>query len=189
MNDPAAPSFGPYVFVLSDDEAAAAAARFGLRSALSGGLTRAYLVPLAAFVLVVLFAATLALTGLVTRRHGEEALLIAAAAFMANRMASRWRLRRLRREGLAAIAALRAAGPLTVRADAGRLEFEAAIPPRRWDFARCVEAEDAGGMIYLWPREGVPACIPTRILAGDEARRLLAFLRARIAARSSGACS
>jgi hypothetical protein len=183
MSDPAAVSFGPYVFVLSDDEAAAAAARFGLRSALAGGLTRGYLAPLAAFALGVFFAATLALTGLITRRHGEEALLIAAAAYMASRMLSHWRLHRARRESLTAIAAIRGAGPLTARVDPSGIEFAATVSPRRWDFARCVEAEDAGGMIYLWPKHGAPACIPTRILAGDEAQRLLAFLRARIAAR------
>jgi hypothetical protein len=182
MNDLLDPPFGPYAFVMSNEEAAAAAARFGLRSALASGLTRAHAAPLAAFVLVMTFAATLALTGLVTRRHGEEAVLIAAAAFMANRMASHWRLRRTRRECQSAIEAIGTRGSLRARIDARGLEFAPTNPPQRWEFARCVEAEDSGGMIYLWPREGAPACIPTRILAGDEARRLLAFLRARIAA-------
>ena len=33
----------------------------------------------------------------------------------------------------------------------------------RWEFADCLEAEDAGGLIYLWPRQGAPAIAPTRV--------------------------
>ena len=181
MSESAAPPFGPYVFDIADNEAAAAAARFGLRLALGGGATRARLVALVAFVLVLAFAATLALAGRVTRRHGEEAVIAAAAVFMANGAASRWRLRRLRREAISAIAAMRVAAPLRARVDPSGIEFMSTIPPRRWNFAECAEAEEAGGILYLWPRDGAPALVPTRILAGEEAQRLLAYIRAGIA--------
>ena len=59
----AAETFGPYHFTLSPAEREAAAARFGLRSALRGRLIANQLAPLTAFVLVLLFASILALTG------------------------------------------------------------------------------------------------------------------------------
>ena len=62
---------GPYAFTLAPAEAEAAAARFGLRSALKGGLTRSHLAPLAVFTLVILFASILALTGFISRRAGD----------------------------------------------------------------------------------------------------------------------
>ena len=64
-------SFGPYVATLDPAEIDAAAARYGLRAALSGGLTASHQAPLAAFVLTLLFAAILAMTGFISRRAGE----------------------------------------------------------------------------------------------------------------------
>ena len=62
-----AKSFGPYAFTLSPAEADAAAAQFGLRAALRGGLVASHLAPLAAFVLIMTFASILALTNFVGR--------------------------------------------------------------------------------------------------------------------------
>ena len=108
-----AESFGPYAFTLSPAEAEAAAARFGLRSALRGGLIASHLAPLAAFMLVMLFASILALTGFISRRAGEATVLLAAAAFMIQRLATHWRIRRTRASGRTAIASLAADGALT----------------------------------------------------------------------------
>ena len=82
-------SFGPYVFTLAPDEAEAAAARAGLRTALKGGLLTSHVAPLTAFALVMAFATVLALTGLIGRRAGEATIILAAAAFMIQRLASR----------------------------------------------------------------------------------------------------
>ena len=59
------------------------------------------------------FASVLALTGLISRRAGEATLILAAAAFMIQRLANHWRIRRARREGRAAIARLQSAGAVT----------------------------------------------------------------------------
>ena len=37
-------------------------------------------------------------------------------------------------------------------------------------YAECEEAEDAGGLIYVWLREGAPIVVPTRALADPERR-------------------
>ena len=79
-------SFGPYACALAPAEAETAAARLGLRVALRGGLLASHLAPLAAFTLVMLFATILALTGFISRRAGEATLLLAAAAFMIQRL-------------------------------------------------------------------------------------------------------
>ena len=100
---PPAPRFGPYVFALTEDETCVAAARFGLRRALAGRLTSAHLAPLAAFVLAIFFTAILALTGLVGRRGGEAALLLAIAAFMVQRLTTLRRFAAARRARLAEI--------------------------------------------------------------------------------------
>jgi hypothetical protein len=48
-------------------------------------------------------------------------------------------------------------------------------------YADCEQAEDAGGLIYVWPRSGVPIVVPTRAVAdAEEAARLLSRLSARI---------
>ena len=48
-------------------------------------------------------------------------------------------------------------------------------------YADCEQAEDAGGLIYVWPRNGAPVVAPTRALADvEEAARLLSHLSARI---------
>ncbi len=80
-------SFGPYAFALTPAEAEAAAARFGLRVALRGGLIASHLAPLAIFILAMLFASILALAGFIGRRAAEATILLAAAAFMIQRLA------------------------------------------------------------------------------------------------------
>src|ERR1700722_5402782 len=103
-------SFGPYAFTLSPAEAEAAAARAGLRMALKGGLLTGPVAPLAAFALVMAFAPVLALPGLVSRRAGEATIILAAAAFMIQRLASHWRIRRARGDGQAASGRPQSAG-------------------------------------------------------------------------------
>jgi hypothetical protein len=171
---------GPYAFTLLPVEAEAAAARFGLRVALRGGLILSHLAPLAIFALALLFAAILALCGFVSRRAGELTFLIAAGAFMIQRMATHWRIRRARLGGRAAIAGLQSDEALTTTLDEGGVTQTGARRRRRLDYADCEDAEDAGGLIYLWPREGAPIVLPTRALAEGEAARLIGEIRAQI---------
>jgi len=174
-------SFGPYAFTLAPAEAEAAAARAGLRLALRGGLLARHLAPLTAFALVIVFASVLALTGLISRRAGEAALILAAAAFMMQRLANHWRIRRARREGRLAIARLQSAGALTATFETDALSLDVDGRIERLCYADCEEAEDAGDLIYLWPSAGPPVVIPTRMLPGaGEADRLVARVRANI---------
>jgi hypothetical protein len=152
-----------------------------LRRALAGGLIGRHLAPLAAFVLAILFVAILALTGFVAQRPAEAALLLAAAAFLIQRLATRRRFYRLRRLAAAEIEAFSAAGRLTLSVDDSGLQLEGLAAPMRWEFADCVEVEDAGGLIYLWPRHGAPAIAPTRVFADvTQAARLLLYIRSRL---------
>ena len=64
---------------------------------------------------------------------------------------------------------MRDAGRLVLSVDETGLGLGGAGAPARWNFADCLEAEDAGGLIYLWPRSGPPAIVPTRVFAGAEA--------------------
>ena len=174
-------SFGPYAFTLAPAEAEAAAARAGLRTALKGGLLTSHLAPLTAFALVMAFATVLALTGLISRRSGEATILLAAAAFMIQRLASHWRIRRARSDGRAAIGPLRSAGALKATFGDEALSFDMDGRTLNLRYADCEQAEDAGGLIYIWPRNGVPIVVPTRALAdAEEAARLLSRLSARI---------
>src|ERR1700735_2774071 len=96
---------------LTADEAGIAASRAALRRALAGGLTSRHLAPLAVFVLAIGCTAILASTSLISRRHGEVALLLATAAFMIHRLWSRRRFALARRESAASIDTIRAGGP------------------------------------------------------------------------------
>ncbi|HEX9170218.1 MAG TPA: hypothetical protein VF886_15050 [Roseiarcus sp.] len=174
-------SFGPYAFTLSPAEAEAAAARAGLRLALRGGLLARHLAPLTAFALIIAFASVLALTGLISRRAGEATLILAAAAFMIQRLANHWRIQRARREGRAAIAELRSAAAVTATFESDALLLNVSGRVRRFCYADCDEAENAGGLIYVWLREGVPIVVPTRALADAQAAaRLMSRLSGRI---------
>ena len=174
-------SFGPYAFTLAPAEAEAAAARAGLRTALKGGLLTSHVAPLTAFALVMAFATVLALTGLISRRSGEATILLAAAAFMIQRLASHWRIRRARSDGRAAIGPLRSAGALKATFGDEALSFDMDGRTLNLRYADCEQAEDAGGLIYIWPRNGVPIVVPTRAMAdAEEAARLLSRLSTRI---------
>lgn len=180
IEDPARPP--PLTFALTEQDARTAAARAGLRAALGGRLSSHHAAPLVAFALVVTFVAILAFAGLVGRRRAEAVLIVAAIAFMAVRMAAHWRLRGARNRNLAAFDALRRAGPARIRLDESSLHLETSAGARRLRFADCEEAEDAGAILYLWPRAGEPAIIPVRAFADERAARdFLALLRAAIA--------
>jgi hypothetical protein len=174
-------SFGPYAFTLAPAEAEAAAARVGLRTALKGGLLASHVAPLTAFALIMAFASVLALTGLISRRAGEATLILAAAAFMIQRLSTHWRIRRARRIGSAAIAPLQSAGALTATFDNDTLSLDIDGRTLCVSYADCEEAEDAGGLVYVWPRDGAPIIVPTRAFAdADEAARLVSRLSGRI---------
>ena len=176
-------SFGPYAYTLAPAEAEAAAARAGLRTAFRGGLLASHVAPLTAFALIIVFASVLALTGLISRRSGEATLILAAAAFMIQRLANHWRIRRARLEGRASVARLQSAGALTATFETDALSLEVDGRMQRLCYAECEEAEDAGGLIYVWLREGAPIVVPTRALAdAEEAARLMSRLSGRIAA-------
>ena len=172
------PELGPYSFTLTPEEAKTAASRAGLRAALAGRLSRNHVAPLVAFVLFLGFTAILTFTGLISRRLGEGALILAAIVFMATRMAAHWRLRGAQKNSLAAMTALQEAGQVVVTLDQSSLCMETAAGSHQFAFADCEEAEAAGGIIYLWLRKGAPAFIPAHAFASDEAAQaFLAFVR------------
>jgi hypothetical protein len=174
-------SFGPYAFTLAPAEAEAAAARLGLRTALKGGLLTSHVAPLTAFALVMAFATVLALTGLISRRAGEATIILAAAAFMIQRLASHWRISRARSDGRAAIGRLQSAGALKATFGDEALSFDMDGRTLNLLYADCEQAEDAGGLIYIWPRNGLPIVVPTRAMGdAEEAGRLLSRLSTRI---------
>jgi len=174
-------TFGPYAFTLLPAEAEAAAARLGLRTALKGGLLASHVAPLTAFAMVMAFATVLALTGLVSRRAGEATIILAAAAFMIQRLASHWRISRARSGAKAAMGRLRSAAALKATFGDEALSFDMDGRTTNLLYADCEQAEDAGGLIYIWPRNGVPIVVPTRAVADpEEAARLLSRLSARI---------
>ena len=51
---------------------------------------------------------------------------------------------------------------------------------RRIAFDECREAEEAGGLIYIWGRDGPPLVLPRRALSEGEAAGLVARVNARI---------
>jgi len=179
MRAGAADSLGPYAFTLSPAEADAAAARLGLRRALKGGLLASHVAPLTAFALIMAFASVLALTGLISRRAGEATILLAAAAFMIQRLATHWRIHRARSDGQAAIARLQSAVALTATLDDETLSLDIDGRTLSVRYADCEDAEEVGGLIYVWLREDGPIVVPTRALAdGDGAARLISRLSA-----------
>ena len=96
-------------------------------------------------------------------------------------MATRRRFYRLRRVAVAEIAAFAAAERLVLSVADDGLRLEGLAAPIGWIFADCREVEDAGGLIYLWPRQGAPAIAPTRVFADvTEAARLLRYIRSRL---------
>ena len=174
-------SYGPYAFTLGPREAEVAAERLGLRTALKGRLIARHAAPLAAFTLTLFFASILALCGLIGRRTGEATILLAAAAFMVHRAIARWRIRRARRGGKQRIAELHSAGPLSVAFDEDAVSLDGGGLAVRVCYGDCEDAESAGGLIYVWPRHGLPIVVPIRAVGdADEATRIVARLVRRI---------
>ncbi len=174
-------AYGPFDVTLAPAEIEAVASRYGLHEALSGGLTARHHAPLAAFVLALLFAAILALTGLISRRAGEAAFLIAAAAFMIQRLATHRRIWRAHNKGRAEIERL-LSGPVTTTIDEKAVVQTSGGQSRRLDLADCQEAEETGGLVYLWGRRGTPVVVPSRAMAEGQSSRLVAWARGRIRA-------
>jgi len=165
-------------FDLTDDEARIIAARAGFRRTLRRGFSTRHVAPLVAFMLLLAFAAILALTGLIARRVAEAAILLAAMAFMANRLAAHWRMRRAQTPP----PVTRGAAPTLVTMDASGLSVQTPAGARRIEFPACREAEVTGALIYLWTEKDEPTVIPTRAFASEaDADRFVATLRGAIA--------
>jgi hypothetical protein len=109
-------------------------------------------------------------------------LLLAAALFLSQRLVSYWRIRRACIRGRAAIEAT-AGGAWSARIDESGVTLEGGDRSRRLHFADCEEAEDAGGLIYFWPRDGAPIVLPARALPDGEAASLVAHARRQIAGK------
>jgi hypothetical protein len=172
---------GPYSFEMTQEDAKVAASRAGLRKALSGRLSRHHVAPLVAFALLMIFVTILTLTGLIGRRLGDGALILAAIGFMAVRMTAHWRLRGAQKSSLAAMNALQKAGPVVVTLDDASLRMATPAGSRQLRFADCGDVERADEMIYLWPRNGEPAFVPTHAFADEQsAQEFLSFIRARV---------
>ena len=133
-----------------------------------------------------MFASILALTGFISRRAGEATVLLAAAAFMIQRLATHWRIVRARKLGRTAIANLAEDGALSARIDDTGVTLEGGGRSRRLDYADCEEAEDAGGLVYFWPRDGAPVVLPSRTLGDGDAGRIVAQARRRITSQRIG---
>jgi hypothetical protein len=184
LTEPAA--FGPYSFALTDDEARAAASRIALHSNLARRFERDYVAPLVVFVLFLVFVVVLAFSGLIGRRAAEAALLIGAIAFMTTRFLAHWRLRRAQKFGRAMVARTTALQNIRMSVDDDGVRLDCADAPGvPCAFKLITQADDAGGVIYLWRRDDdAPVIIPARIFMGeDEAKQFVAFVRTKISAR------
>ena len=95
---------------------------------------------------IMVFASILALTGFIGRRAGEATVLLAAAAFMIQRLATHWRISRARALGRTAIGSLAAEGALSASVDRAGVTLAGGGRSRRLDYADCEDAEDAGGL-------------------------------------------
>jgi hypothetical protein len=170
----------PFVVTLEPAEMQAAADRYGLRKALRGRLTGSHQAPLAAFVLTLLFASILAFSGFISRRTAEITFLLAASAFMIQRLATHRRMWRARKKGRAEFERMMTDGAVTTTIVGDGVTQSGHDLVRRLAFADCEEAEEAGGLIYVWGRDGAPVVLPSRVLAEGEAARLVAHVRSRI---------
>ena len=185
MNE--SPVFGPYHFVLTDEEARVATARVALQYGLSRRFERDYVAPLVLFVLLLVFVTILAFSGLISRRFAEAALLIGAVIFLASRFLAHWRLRRAQILAKGLVDQMKAAGEASLAIDENGVIFNSmsAGDARRYAFLDLTSAEDAGGVIYLWALgQANPLIIPTRIFAdADEADKFLGLVKTRLGKR------
>jgi len=174
-----AESFGPYTFSLSRAETEAMAARSSLRAELRHSLLASQFA-LAAFALI-LIASIMAKTDLISRRVGEATVIVAAAAYIIQRLTTHWRImRRTRNRGPTAATSLEADRALTARIDEAGVTLGGGGRSRRLDWVECEEAEEAGGLIYLWARSGAPVVLPARAIRDGEAGRLVAQIKQRM---------
>jgi hypothetical protein len=177
--------FGPYYFSLTDEEVRVAASRIAFRGDLSRRFERDHVAPLVAFVLLLVFVAILAFSGLLNRRIAEAALLLGAIAFMASRFVSHWRLRGAHKSSLAAVQAVARWRDLQVLVDLDGACLKGVEAARRCSFGAGARIENVAGLIYLWPKEGEPILIPVRAFADPgEVERFVNFARRRMADRS-----
>jgi hypothetical protein len=168
----------PVVFELTGEEAAVAGARAAWRLSLADGLVARHFAPLAAFVLAMTFAAILGWTGLVSRRAAEIALIAAAASYMIYRLWTRRRFFAARRKADAWAQSLRRAGPARLTLDETGFQLEAGGLDRSWRFAEGLEVEAVAGLVYVWPRAGLPLVWPSRAHSEpDAAQAYLSFAR------------
>ncbi len=181
-------AFGPYRFSLTEAEARAATARLALRYGLARRFERDYVAPLVFFVLLLLFVAILAFTGLIGRRPAEAALLGGAILFLATRLLAHQRLRRAQNRAKGAVDRIAASGEALLTIDETGLVLRGPTEghEQRGLFLDLAEAEDAGGALYFWRRgeDGAPIILPTWIFGSpEEAERVLAFARRKIGGR------
>ena len=180
----------PIVFELTEEEAAVAGSRAAWRMSLADGLLARHLAPLAAFLLALLFAAILGLTGLITRRAAEIALIAAAAIYMIHRLWTRRRFLAARRAASAWADELRRAGPARLTLDEAGFRLTGAGLDRAWAFADGLEVEQVSGLVYVWPRAGLPLVWPSRAHADEpEADAFLALARQRTGAKAAPAAA
>jgi hypothetical protein len=156
-------------FTLTAEETAVAASRAAWRASLQDGLLGRHLAPLAAFVLVVLFAAILGWTGLVARRSAEIGLILAAASYMGYRLWTRRRFLSARRSANAWADTLRQSAPLRVALDEDGFALQGRALAAQWRFADELEMEEVSGLVYVWPRDGFPLVWPLRAHPDPEA--------------------
>jgi hypothetical protein len=171
-------------FTLTEEEAAVAGARAAWRISLADGLLARHLAPLAAFFLALTFAAILGLTGLVSRRAAEIALIGAAAAYMIYRLWTRRRFLAARRLSAAWAQEIRRAGPARLILDDAGFRLTGAGLDRAWTFAEGLEVESVSGLVYVWPHAGLPLVWPSRAhVDAQEAEAFLALVRQRTGAK------
>jgi uncharacterized membrane protein YqjE len=179
--------FGPYVFCLTEEEARAGASRLALRRGLAGAFERFHVVPLAVFVLLLVFISILAFAGLIGRRPAEAALIVSAILFMAARFYAHWRLRAAQKASLVAARMLLATGEMHLAVDCDGATLTGSGEACRCNFSSRATVEDAGGLIYFWPEKGEPFFAPTRVFASaEEAAAFVAQAKERTLAMARG---
>jgi hypothetical protein len=171
---------GPFEFHLSEEEARIGAARGRFRGALQRRFALRHVAPLVAFFLAMLFTSLLALAVLLSPRRAEAIIILAAMAFMMNRLWSHWQLRQAQSAAGNAPLAI-AAGSTKLWLDASGLSLMTGSGVRRLDYRACCDAETTGDLIYLWSDRDEPAIIPVRAFANQQAAdQFLQILRARL---------
>ena len=135
--------------------------------------------PLAAFILTLLFAAILALTGFISRRAAEISFLVAACAFMIQRLWTHQRIWGARKKGRAEIERLMS-GPVTTTIEADGVTQANAGGVWRLLFLDCVDAEESGGLHLSVGARGSASRSTEPPSARGQAARLLTWFRGRV---------